>query len=117
MVICVVLEWWYIDTGLNMLAGIPGDVDNPARLTDEEIAMFLSHIPAARDSFERIVPNMLPEEQERLTYLASGMPHFLALDPKDIDDNFQHRLNTMSVKTAGPRGGGSWAPPPMTPVE
>ena len=52
-------EWWNSDTGDNMLAGVYGDADNPIRLPDDYIVAFLQRIPAARDSFNRMVGNML----------------------------------------------------------
>jgi hypothetical protein len=107
-------DWWYNDVGTNCLAGVDGDPINPPILQDDLIVSFLSTIQAARDSFERIVPCMLPAEQVRLRYLASCSAYNLAPDPKDVEDQFQHVLNTGGVRTAGPRGGGSWAPPPMT---
>jgi hypothetical protein len=106
-------EWWFYDNGVNMLHGVQDDPDNPILLSDENIVYFLATIQEARDSFNRIVPNMLPEEQDRLIGLTYGMAQFLALDPCSITDNFQHRLNTASVRTCGPRGGGSWFPPPI----
>lgn len=105
-------EWWHDDCGQNLLAGDPADPDNPVLLDAEIIASLLATIQAARDSFERLVGNMLPAEQERLAGIAAGMPHDFALDYQKIEDDFQHRLNTASIRTTGPRGGGSWAPPP-----
>jgi hypothetical protein len=107
-------DWWYNDTGTNCLAGVETDPDNLPILRDELIINILSTTPAARDSFERIVPNMLPDEQVRLRYLASCVAYNLAPDPKDVSDHFQNMLNTSGVRTSGPRGGGNWAPPPMT---
>jgi hypothetical protein len=106
-------EWWYYDNGMNMLKGVEGDPTNPPLLSDEDIVQFLSLIPEARDSFNRLVPNMLPEEQTRLIALTEGMAQYVALDWQYINDNFQHTLNTQSVRTCGPRGGGSWAPPQL----
>ena len=101
-------EWWINDIGDNMLAGIPCDPCNPSRLSDETIVDFLQRIPAAFDSFFRLLPTMLPEEQCRLEWLVSGSPGLKPLTWDTISDTFQHRLNTMKVQ----RGGG-WMPPPF----
>jgi hypothetical protein len=106
-------EWWYDNTGQNLLKGVEGSDDNPPRLDDATIVQFLQTIPAARDSFERVVPQMLPDEQERLRYLAETIAHNLASDPKDVEDHFQHILNTGGIRVCGPRGGGNWAPPQL----
>ena len=98
-------EWWHDDCGDNMLAGVEGDPLNPPRLSADYISDFLCRIVEARESFNRLVPNMLPLEQERLTVIIQGLPQFVALDPKVIEDTFQHTLNTASVRTCGPYGG------------
>lgn len=97
-------EWWINNSGLNLLKGAEGDDDNPRRLTDDQIIDFLRRIPAARDSFERLVPTMLEDEQERLRGLAVSA-FYLASDPKTIEDAFQSRQNKAGVRTTGPRGG------------
>jgi len=107
-------EWWFHENGDNMLAGVEGDTDNPIRLPDDYIIAFLLTIPAARESFARVVPNMLPEEQERLNALRyEGVAVDLAYDHRAVDDTFMRVQNVAGVRTCGPRGGGSWAPPPM----
>jgi hypothetical protein len=98
-------EWWYNNSGLNLLKGVDGDPDNRLRLSDEQIIAFLQTIPEARASFERLVPTMLPAERDRLEAIAAGPGHFLTQDPKDASDAFQNRMNRMGVRTAGPRGG------------
>lgn len=108
-------DWWYNNTGQNMLAGVPDDPDNPPRIDDELIADLLTRIPAARESFNRIVPTMLPEEQARLLAIAAGSASLNALNHHAVHDQFQHRFNTTGIRVAGPRGGGNWAPPPMQP--
>lgn len=106
-------EWWYTDAGQNLLKGVEDDESNPPRLDSASIVSFLQNIPAARESFERVVPQMLPEEQDRLRYLAETIAHYPARDPKDVEDHFQHVLNTGGIRVCGPRGGGSWAPPQL----
>ena len=106
--------WWYHDNGENMLAGVADDPNNLPRMSDELIVNLLTTIQDARDSFDRIVGNMLPEEQDRLNALRhQGIATHLARDYKKITDDFQRAQNTAGVRTAGPRGGGSWSPPPM----
>lgn len=96
-------EWWYNNSGLNLLKGVLGDENNPIRLSDTTIVDFLRRIPAARDSFERIVPNMLPEEQERLRLLAASCQR---LDRSYIyEDTFQGLMNRQGVRTTGRYGG------------
>lgn len=97
-------EWWINNSGLNLLKGVEGDEDNPPRLSDAFIVDFLRRIPGARASFNRLVPNMLEEEQERLTALA-GSAQFLQSDPQEFEDAFQARQNKAGVRTTGPRGG------------
>jgi hypothetical protein len=108
-------DWWIADDGDNWLKGVENDPDNPIRLTNALIASLLSSIPEARDSFNYWFPLMLPREQERLLIVIQGLPQLLALDPVAYSDNFQYIINTAGIHVAGPRGGGSWAPPPFKP--
>ncbi len=98
-------EWWDNNSGLNLLKGVEGDDSNRPRLTDEQIISFLRRIPAARESFERVVPSMLPLERARLEAMVSGSAQYMQVDPTDIRDDFQNRWNRQGVRTAGPRGG------------
>ena len=59
-------NWWFDNQGRNNLAGIPGDPDNPAVLTDDCIVDLLINIPVAKKDFEALVPSMTPDEQVRL---------------------------------------------------
>ena len=95
-------EWWHTNEGDNLLAGVVGDTDNPIRLPNDYIVAFLSRIPEARASFNRLVPQMLPAEQTRLNALALFTGYF---DPRIELDTFQHCLNTQRILTCGPRGG------------
>lgn len=98
-------EWW-MDGERNNLGGIPSDgvTINTAILPDHFIVDFLRRIPAARDSFERLVPTMSPEEQTRLQRLwDSAMARELSDSIRD--DRFQNRWNRQGVRTAGRYGG------------
>ena len=97
-------EWWLNNSNDNLLKGVYEDEANLPRLTDEYILDFLLRIPAARASFETLVPNMLPEEQERLLRLATAAQYMRA-DPKDIEDAFQASQNKAGVHTTGRYGG------------
>ena len=107
-------EWWFYPTGENTLRGAYDDIDNPPMLPDYLIIDLIMTIPEARASFERIVPQMLPGEQDRLwPLIREGCGVSLANDYVAVEDNFQRAQNTGGVRTCGPRGGGGWAPPPM----
>jgi len=106
-------EWWFNSVGDNLLKGVVGDDDNPVRLPDEAIVEFLATIPPARESFERVVPQMLPDEQDRLVLLTKGRAFNLNDDPTDVEDNFMASQNKVGIRTTGPRGGGNWYPPPF----
>jgi hypothetical protein len=99
-------EWWYDDSGTNTLKGVEDDPDNPIILDDTYIVQFICTVPAALESFNRIVPNMLPEEQLRLNALAAGIPKYEYSDPRTDTDEFQNRWNRSGIHTTGPNGGG-----------
>ena len=99
-------EWWYDDTGENLLKGVEDDDDNPIRLVDSLIVDFLSTIPAALDSFNRIVPTMLTDEQTRLWALAVGIPKSTYQDPTTFHDSVQNRWNRAGVRLEKPKGRG-----------
>jgi len=97
-------EWWLNNSGLNLLKGVEDSESNPTRLSDEFIVDFLRRIPAARTSFNRLVPNMLPEEQTRLR----GLVHSAELQTVDrltVEDAFQASQNKAGVRTVGRYGG------------
>lgn len=97
------MDWWYNNSGLNLLKGIEGDDTNPIRLPDASIIDFLRRIPAARDSFNRLVPNMLEDEQVRLRKLAESCQH---LDEGyRYEDAFQNSQNRQGIRTTGRFGG------------
>ena len=97
-------SWWVNNSGLNLLKGVNDDTDNPIRLSDDYILSFLRMIPPARASFEALVPNMLPDEQDRLRALATSA-EFLSVDLKAKEDQFQSVLNKAGVRTSGRYGG------------
>lgn len=99
-------EWWVDGTGQNMLEGIPDDTDNPAKLTNAEITWILQRIPAARSSFDRILPTLTADEQTRLNIIADTAGAHLIVDDQDAMDRVQHKWNT-----AGVRRGGGFRPP------
>lgn len=98
------MEWWFNNSGLNLLKGVAGDEGNPLRLPDASIIAFLRSIPAARDSFNRLVPTMLEDEQIRLQTIASGSAKYLASEYLYADHE-QAMQNRMGVHTTGKRGG------------
>lgn len=100
-------EWWVSDTGENMLAGLPGSYDNPARLPDDYILNFLICIPDARKSFDRLIGNMLPEEQERLRPLRLASDNQRIQDPGILSDMFMTSMNRHPVYSNGTRAGGN----------
>jgi len=100
----VMREWWVDNTGQNLLKGVEGDELNPIRLDDSFIIDLLRRIPAARDSFNRLAPTMLPEEQERLEEIAQAAA-FLQKDYQEASDDFQGQQNTAGIRTTGSRGG------------
>jgi hypothetical protein len=101
-------EWWITGSQDNMLKGVEGDESNPLRLEGEAIVEFLMMIPQSRASFDRLLPTMEVAEQARLNELVEGSPSLQPLVTANIDDNFQHRMNTPRLQ----RGGG-WMPPPF----
>ncbi len=97
-------EWWLNNSGLNLLKGVEGDTSNQLRLSDIYIVDFLRRIPASRDSFERLVPNMLEDEQIRLRGLAQSANR-LQPDLKAVEDAFQASQNKVGIHTTGRYGG------------
>lgn len=93
-------NWWFDNQDRNNLAGIPGDPDNPAVLSDDCIVDLLINIPVAKRDFEALVPNMTPEEQVRLNGLVARYPITLQPFPfndQQVEDNFQRSQNTPGV--------------------
>ena len=99
------MEWWFNNSGLNLLKGVEGDESNPIRLSDVLIIDFLRRNPAARESFNRLVPNMLDEEQVRLRAIASGSAKYRYSDYTQVEDNFQSLSNKVGIQTTGRFGG------------
>ncbi len=93
-------NWWFDNQGRNNLAGIPGDPDNPAILTDDVIVDLLINIPVAKKDFAALVPNMTPDEQTRLNGLVARYPITLQPFPfndQEVEDNFMRSQNTPGV--------------------
>lgn len=91
-------NWWFDDQGRNNLAGIPGDPDNPAVLPDAVIVDLLINIPIAKKDFEALVPNMSPDEQQRLNDLVARYPITLQPFPfndQQVDDTFMKLQNNV----------------------
>jgi len=100
-----VSEWWFNNSGQNLLSGIPDDEANPPKLSDSMIQQHLRRIPAARESFERLLPTMLPEEQERLNGLARFAFANVFRD-ESLDNAERQARENQRIITSGPKGGG-----------
>jgi len=100
------VDWWYDDTGENLLKGVEDDPDNPIRLEGNLIVDFLCTIPAALESFNRLVPLMLVDEQTRLNALAYGIPKYNFQNSKTFHDNVQSKWNKSGVRLEKPKGRG-----------
>ncbi len=104
-------NWWFDNQGRNNLAGIPGDLCNPAVLPDHIIVDILINVPIAKEDFKKIVPTMLPEEQTRLNCLVAMNP--LTLQPfpfndQQIDDRFMRSQNTPGIHDPNNRRKKQW---------
>lgn len=109
-------EWWITPNGDNMLSGLDvfnsetgrydNDPNSPAKLNRVDIIEFLKTIPSARSSFNRLYPTMSAEEKLRLDEIAKASK-FMIRNPKEVEDNFQRRMNTQGIYTTGKRGGGN----------
>jgi len=95
-------EWWVSNEGANLLKGVEDDEDNPILLEDNAIVDFLRQIPAARDSFNRLYPTMLPDEKVRLVALARSATHTVE-SPLQASDSFQNKLNRQGIHLERPR--------------
>jgi hypothetical protein len=98
-------DWWDNNSGQNMLAGVEDDADNLPVIPGYAITDMLRRIPAARAAFNRMLPNMLPEEQARLNLLANCVMGYDPYDHKFIEDTFMAGQNTVGIRTAGRYGG------------
>ncbi|MCH8517718.1 MAG: hypothetical protein LAT68_15455 [Cyclobacteriaceae bacterium] len=105
------MSWWRDVQGRNLLKGVPGDPDNPPLISEEWIIDFLARIPAARLSFNAVLPTLLPEEQERLLGILDRNPFLkkgVRPDPTDQNDLLQNRANRAGVYVVGKYGGTRW---------
>jgi len=103
-------EFWINGELQNMLEGLDDDPDNPSRLNRDTILYMLLHIPDAVASFDRLYPELLPAEQERVLPLRNIVDAKLLEDNVDAADRSGRALNANSV-----RRGGGWCPPPYDP--
>lgn len=91
-------NWWFDEQKVNNLKGSYDDPENRPVLPDEAIVEFLLNIQAARQDFFKLLPNMLPEEQERLNGILAKNPRILApepnLDPGIQADRLMRSFNT-----------------------
>lgn len=95
------LGWWFDEQGRNNLSGVPGSPTNPAILPDHIIVEFLLQYPPAKEEFKKLVPLMLPEEQDRLNALVAANPLTLKNYPTDdqvIDDQFMRAVNSGPIR-------------------
>jgi len=100
-------NWWIAEGGINYLTGTHTDPTNPVKLPDEYLIDFLRNIPQARQDLNLAYPDLLPAEKDRILELIALHPFlkFLRPDPQNVEDDFQHRLNTQGIYTTGPSGG------------
>lgn len=100
-------NWWIATGNQNMLKGVPGDAQNPAKLPDDYIVDFYSRIPQAKTDFHVLYPSLLPEERNRLSTLLADNPQasLSPMSPRDREDAFQKNWNTAGIYTTGPLGG------------
>ena len=101
---CSGCEWWIGTNGINYLKGDCVNCDNPPLLCDDWIVCMIAQIPEAMASFLRLLPNMTPDEQDRLRFLLSAATDG-PLPSKEREDRFQRRQNTQGIRTVGPLGG------------
>lgn len=96
-------NFWIDNNGNNTLRGIPGDPDNPAVLPDFHIVNALQRTQRAHDDLQKILPTLLPEEQERINDLIALNPYLVKTIDKTApsDDNVQKRFNDIPVYFAG----------------
>lgn len=102
-------NFWINDNGVNTLKGVPDDETNPPRLPDFHILNALQRTQKAQDDFNKMLPSLLPEEQERLNTLTDDNPFLTKLisDETITGDEVQKTFNTIPVYFAGRfRGGG-----------
>ncbi len=82
------------------------DEDNPAVLEDAQILYILSTSRQARDDYMRLFPDLLPEEQARLTLLVESNKHRASLirDSQGYHDMIQHVDVTSGIHVSAKRG-------------
>lgn len=97
-------EWWFNNSGQNLLTGIEGDATNPALLPLLTIAAFFDRIPEAVASYKRLRLGLLEEERARLDPLLR-MTESINLDSEGQADRIQSNWNKAGIHTAGRYGG------------
>ena len=102
-------SWWIDPLGRNNLAGVSTDPTNLPVLPDHVIVELMLTIPEARADFVRLLPNMLPEEQERLNGIVALNPRVLLdnlIDDQVQGDQIMAKFNTATIRDPNRRGGG-----------
>ena len=100
--------YWTEAGGRNLLKGVPGDVDNPPRLTDEMILFAIQHSQVARVEWDRVLPGLLQAEQDRLNTILADNPwrsRLLISNQSAADRQQALAIARNPVRTVGPRGG------------
>lgn len=97
-------EWWF-SQGVNQLKGAFGYPDNNPVLPDDLIVLFLQKYPEAKESFERLFPTMLPEEQNRLSELREAGNYQPPLEGIEATDYYMNKTNTAGIYHTGLYGG------------
>lgn len=99
-------NWWIDPQGVNNLKGVPDDPTNPVILPDNSILDFLVNIPIAQQDFLKLLPAMLPAEQDRLNALIARNPRALEKypnpDPQILSDELMNYLNRTSFRFHDP---------------
>lgn len=97
-------EFWFNNSNQNLLKGVEGDEDNPPMLDADFIMDFFARIPSALQSYQRIRPSLLVEEQERLDGIlqASIMYQKLSNNQQWLDQAMT-RHNTAGIHLERPR--------------
>lgn len=101
------LTWGQTATPWVDNSGNPGDPTNPMHLEDNFILHALRTIAKAREDFNKVLPTLGSQEQDRLNNLIARCPYVLtpARDTRDEADDLMHKFNTAGIRTTGPRGG------------
>lgn len=101
-------NFWIDNNNRCTLRGVPGDIDNPAVLPDFQIVNALQRTQTAHDDLQKLLPSLLPEEQERINNLLAQNPYLVQVITKTApsDDAIQAKFNDIPVYFAGRFNGG-----------